>query len=182
MKKEFIRLSAVLCIITLVAGMVLAGVDKITAPKIALAEKVASEEAMKGIIPEAESFKTINDNVTAALSGDECIGYCVKVETVGYGGKIVMMVGLGADENGGVKGIEILSHSETAGLGANIVNDDFKKQFAGKDVSLQVVKGDTKKQNEIKALTGATISSRAIAAGVESAAVMAEDAVREASK
>jgi len=182
MKKEFIRLSAVLCIITLVAGFALAGVNKITAPKIALAEKAASEEAMKGIIPEAESFEELNENVTAALKGDECVGYCVKVESVGYGGKIVMIVGLDSNTDGGVRGIEILSHSETAGLGAKIVEDSFKAQFAGKDVSLQVVKGDTDKTGEIKALTGATISSRAIASGVEKAAVMAEEAVREAAK
>lgn len=177
MKKEFIRLSAVLCIITLVAGLLLAGVNKITAPKIAQAEQAASEAAMKKILPEAEDFVQMNENVAAAKKGDERVGFCVKVTTTGYGGDIVMMVGIGAGST--VQGIEILSHGETAGLGAKIENEDFKKQFKDKNPVLEVVKSETNSPDEITAITGATISSRAIAEGVEQAFELVMETMKE---
>lgn len=178
MKKEFIKLSSVLCIITLVAALLLAGVNKITAPRIAKAEAKATQEAMKKIIPAADSFVELNENVSAAKSGDNVIGYCAKVSTTGYGGEISMMVGL--DVMAGVYGIEILSHSETAGLGAKIVEDDFKKQFIGKDSMLEVVKSETEDPNQFTAITGATVSSRAIAKGIEMSLYLVDEAVREA--
>ena len=69
MKKEFIKLSAILCIITLVAALLLAGVNKITAPRIVQAEKDAAEQAMKKILPDADSFEQLNENVYLALQG-----------------------------------------------------------------------------------------------------------------
>lgn len=176
MKKEFIKLSAILCIITLVAALLLAGVNKITAPRIAQAEKNASMQAMKQILPDADSFEQMNDNVFLAKKGDKRIGFCVKVITTGYGGEISMMVGIDADAT--VQGIEILSHSETAGLGAKIVEEDFKKQFRDKNPQLEVVKNETQNPSQMTAITGATISSRAIAKGIEQAFVLADEAVR----
>lgn len=181
MKKEFIQLSSVLCIITLVAGLLLAGVNKITAPRIALAEQRASKEAMKSIMTEADSFEPLNEKVTVAKSGGEEIGYCVKVESAGYGGNIVMMVAIGK-ESGEVKGIEILSHSETAGLGAKVENEEFKKQFQNKSPELEVVKKETDSPYEVTAITGATVSSRAVVKGIEQATVLIEEALKEAGK
>ncbi len=178
MKKEFIKLSSILCMITLVAALLLAGVNKITAPRIAEAEEKATEEAMQKIIPDADSFQELNESVSAAKKGDEVIGYCVKVTTTGYGGDIAMMVGL--DIEAGVYGIEILSHSETAGLGAKIVEDSFKSQFVGKNSMLEVVKSATDSPNQFTAITGATVSSRAIAKGIEMSVALVDEAVREA--
>ncbi len=178
MKKEFIKLSSILCMITLVAALLLAGVNKITEPRIAEADAKASKEAMMKIIPDADSFVTLNENVSAAKKGDEVIGYCAKVTTTGYGGDIAMMVGL--DINAVVQGIEILSHSETAGLGAKITEDGFKSQFKGKNFALQVVKNETDDPNQITAITGATVSSRGIAKGIEMSVALVEEAVKEA--
>lgn len=180
MKKEFIRLSAVLCVITLVAALLLAGVNKITAPRIAEAENRASEEAMKSILTEAENFEKINENISLAKKGDAVIGYCAKVASNGYGGAIVMMVGLDAEMK--VQGIEILSHSETAGLGAKITEDGFKSQFKDKSPELTVVKGAAKSSSEMSAVTGATISSRAVADGIKQALIMAQEASKEVGK
>ena len=177
MRKEFIKLSSILCVITLVAALLLAGVNKITAPRIAQAEKEASVEAMKEIIPDADSFEELNENVSAARKGNEVIGYCVKVTATGYGGDISMMVGL--DTEATVQGIEILSHSETAGLGAKITEDRFKSQFKGKDPILQVVKNDTDSAGEITAITGATVSSRGIANGIKMSLDLVEEAIKE---
>ena len=175
MKKEFIRLSSVLCLITLVAALLLAGVNKITAPRIAEAEEKASVDAMKKIIPDADSFEAMNENVTAAKKGDKTIGFCTKVTTVGYGGDISMMVGI--DTYGTVCGIEILSHNETAGLGANITNDDFKKTYTGAQVPQ-----NPNDKTQIATITGATISSRAVANGVKMADELVAKAVEEARK
>ena len=178
MKKEFIKLSAILCLITLVAALLLAGVNKITEPRIREAEVKATEEAMKTLIPEADSFLKLNDNVSAAIKDGRAIGYCAKVSTTGYGGEISMMVGV--DVYASVCGIEILGHSETAGLGAKITEDGFKSQFKGKSVNLSVVKNETENSMEMTAITGATVSSRAIAAGIQMADQLVREAVKEA--
>lgn len=180
MKKEFIKLSAILCLITFVAGLLLAGVNSVTAPAIEQAEQRASEEAMKKILPEADTFEALNENVVFAKKGDTPIGFCTKVTTTGYGGDIIMMVGM--DSNGVVQGIEILSHSETAGLGAKIADDDFKKQFTDKSPFARVVKNETDSFDEITAVTGATISSRAVAKGLENAVEMVNEALKEEMK
>ncbi len=179
MKKEFIKLSSILCVITLVAALLLAGVNKLTAPRIAEAEVKATEEAMKKIIPAADSFVKLNENVSAAKSGDAVIGYCAKVSTTGYGGEISMMVGL--DTEAYLYGIEILSHSETAGLGAKIIEDGFKSQFIGKNYLLEVVKNPTDSPDQFTAITGATISSRAIAKGIEESVYLVDEAIKEVS-
>jgi electron transport complex protein RnfG len=167
MKKEMIRLSGILCAITLVAALLLAFVNKITAPEIQKAALVASENAMKQIIPEAESFEKENEAVSKAMKSGEVIGYCVTVETSGFGGKIEMMVGIGSDDT--VKGIEILSHSETAGLGAKATSSDFKDRFKGKKPNLTVVKTQTESVEQVQAITGATVTSRAVSDGIRNA-------------
>ena len=132
MKKEFIRLSAILCIITLAAALILAGVNKITAPAIEQAEVKATKEAMYKILPDADDFRDsiTEENLKVAIKDGRVSGFCAKVTSNGYGGEIVMMVGV--DTNMLVQGIEILSHSETAGLGAKITEDKLKDQFRDK--------------------------------------------------
>ena len=91
-----------------------------------------------------------------------------------------MMVGI--DSNAAVQGIEILSHGETAGLGAKITEEKFKSQFRDKNPVLEVVKNETDNPNQITAITGATISSRAIAAGIEQSIALIEEAVKGVQK
>ena len=82
-----------------------------------------------------------------------------------------MMVGVDKEMN--VQGIEILSQSETAGLGAKITEDKFKGQFAGKSLAdLKLVKKPTASPQEFEAVTGATISSRAVENGIAQACDM----------
>ena len=168
MKKELIKLSGILCVITLVAALLLAGVNKLTAPKIAQADAKAANEAMKKMLPDADDFEKINDDLYIAKKGNEEIGACVNVTVTGYGGDINMMVGINLPQST-VAGIEILSHSETAGLGAKANEDSFKSQLKGKQPALTVVKNDTTNANELKAITGATITSRAVAQGIRQA-------------
>ena len=168
MKKEFVKLAGILCAITLVAALLLACVNKITAPEIEKAAQKASEDAMKTILP-AEKYEVVEgkENVFRAINGSDVIGYCVTVSVTGFGGPIEMMVGIGSDNV--VKGIEILSHSETAGLGAKADTDEFKARFVRKNPDLTVTKQPTEDIAEVQAITGATITSRAVAEGVKQA-------------
>lgn len=170
MKKEFIKLSGILCAITLVAALLLAGVNKITAPEIAAAAQKASEDAMKTIISDADTFENITDTVSKGTLNGEVVGYCATVSVNGFGGEIEMMVGI--DVNDTVRGIEILSHSETAGLGAKADSEDFKSRFPGKNPELAVVKTPSENPSEVQAITGATITSKAVAEGVKRAYTM----------
>ena len=180
MKKEFIRLSAVLCLITLVAAFLLAGVNEITAPVIKKAEEKATVDAMKKLLPEADTFTADenNANLSVATKDGQLIGFCAKVSANGYGGPVVMMVGV--DTNMTVQGLEILTQSETAGLGAKITEDKFKEQFPGKNLDgLKLVKKATTSPQEFEAVTGATISSRAVESGITQAYEMINECVRE---
>ena len=102
-----------------------------------------------------------------ALNADGgIIGYVVVNSEKGYGGDISVMTGVDAD--GKVTGVNILSHGETAGLGANATNESFRDQFKGLVNGITVSK-DKAGENSIDALTGATITSRAVVRAVNAA-------------
>ena len=79
------------------------------------------------------------------------------------------MVGISKD--GKITGVEIGNHSETPGLGSKATEPMFKNQYVDKDVlnSLLVVKGSTNNDNEISAISGATITSNGVTNGVNAA-------------
>ena len=111
---------------------------------------------------------TVDDTglVTAAYKGDN--GCAVQVTPAGFNGAVTMMVGV--DNDGKVTGISIISHTETAGLGATAAADTdagraFRDQFIGMSGTVSV----TKDGGEVDALTGATITSRAVCTGVSAA-------------
>ena len=164
---EFIKLSGVLCAITLIASLLLACVNKITLPRIVKAEEQAAVDAMRTILSDANAFKELDEGVFEAKKNDETIGYCINVSSAGFGGNISMIVGIGTDDK--VKGIEILSHSETAGLGAKATTPDFKNRFKEKNININIVKNETESPDEVQTITGATITSRAVAKGVSDA-------------
>lgn len=173
---EIIKVSAILFAITAVATAILAGVNSITAPKIEENERIAQQSAMKAVLPEAENFEMLDaslDETSTVVeiydAGDA--GVAVKVAPTGYGGKISMIVGI--DNEFCVTGIEIISQSETAGLGAKCTSDDFKGQFAGKTENLVVVKNGAV-GNQVDAISSATITSKAVTLGVNDAIVAAK--------
>ena len=119
-------------------------------------------------MPEADSFseKTIDDiGYFEALKNGSLIGYCVKLTGTGYSGYIRMMVGIELD--GTIKGVRVLEHYETPGLGSKIneiipgeTQAYFLRQFIGKGARTVAVKKD------IDAVTGATISSAAVTSAI----------------
>ena len=174
MKKEnivvyILRLALTLLAITAVVAAALAGVNSITAPAIAELNAQKTQDAIELVLPgggEAMAdFPTV-DLVSKVYEGEA--GYAVEVTPGGFDNTITMMVGV--DTQGKVLGISIIKHTETAGLGAvaaagTPAGENFRGQFVDKTGSLSV----TKDGGEIQAITGATITSRAVCAGVNAA-------------
>ncbi|WBW97160.1 RnfABCDGE type electron transport complex subunit G [Oceanirhabdus sp. W0125-5] len=173
--KNNIRLGMILLLIAALAGLSLGAVHSITAEPIAKAKASAKQNAMNEIL-KADEFKDsqieLPDNileVNVGYKGEEIIGYAIKVSPKGYSGAVEIMVGIYTD--GTIGGIKILSHSETPGLGANAPKPQFSGQFTNKSTNkeLEVVKGSASTENQIEAITGATITSRAVVNGVNDA-------------
>ncbi|WP_096635903.1 RnfABCDGE type electron transport complex subunit G [Clostridium cochlearium] len=177
MKKNGIfKLGIVLLVIAGVCGLILGYVNQVTATPIAVQEKKTIDEANKEILPEASTFEEKKDveldegilSLTEGKEGSEVKGYTIKVAPKGYGGAIELMIGISTE--GKLSGIKVLSHAETPGLGANAVNPEFSGQYKGKPAEeLKVVKGAASKDNEVAAITGATITSKAVTSGVNEA-------------
>lgn len=162
--KQMVRFGLILAVICLTATFVLAVTYQFTKPMIDEKLRAEEEEALKAILPEADSFneKSLDGiDYFEALNRNELIGYCLKAAANGYSGFIRILVGI--DLNGMIKGVEVLEHQETPGLGAKIKEIKpgektpwFLRQFIGKSARGVAVKKD------IDAITGATISSRAV--------------------
>ena len=173
--KDILIPTIALFIFCLVATALLAGTNVITADKIAQNAVEKENSSRMIVLPEGKEFgevTTLENGLTWCEGKDESgetVGYVFTTSAKGYGGAVGVMVGLDAD--GVITGIEILSHSETPGLGANATSDSFKSQFAGKSGELTVDKNNNDGQN-IKAITAATITSKAVTSAVN--AVIAE--------
>lgn len=170
------KLGLVLVIITACASLILALVFNVTKEPIARQEKLKNEMAMKELITDAESFEVMDVEVTGNVlevnegkNTNGTAGYTLKMSTKGYGGEIILMVGISAE--GDVAGMKVLSQSETPGLGANATQPSFYEQFKDKkiDETITVVKARPSKENEVQAITGATITSNAVATAVNEA-------------
>lgn len=176
---EIIKIGAILFLITSVAAVLLAFVNQKTAPLIAENNMKKTQAAMKGILPSADHFEvcTASDNDKVAESyaavdaSGQIVGACVVVSENGYGGEVRVLTGV--DSEGRVAGVDILSHSETPGLGANAVKDEFKGQFKGKAAGINAVK-TAPADNDIQAMSGATITSKAVTEAVNTGLSEAE--------
>ena len=164
-----LRLALTLLAITAVVAAALAGVNSITAPAIAELNAQKTQEAIELVLPgggeEMADFPA-TALVSKVYAGDA--GYAVEVTPGGFDNTITMMVGV--DTEGKVLGISIIKHTETAGLGAvaaagTPAGENFRGQFVGASGSVSV----TKDGGTMDAITGATITSRAICVGVNAA-------------
>lgn len=180
---ESLKLGGILFVITAICSGLLGFVNNTTTPIITENKQVAEQQAMKMLIEEADEFIEIKDiqsesveTLFIAQADGKNVGAVAKVNPNGYGGKITVLVGFDIESH--VKGIKVLSHTETPGLGANAANDSFVSQFLQKLPPLNVVKG-APKDNEIAAITGATITSSAIVTGVNEAAAYVSEHKQE---
>ena len=167
--KYVLRLAAILLAITSVVAAALAGVNSVTAPVIEKLNAEKTQKAIEAVLPgggERVDFTDASGLVSVVYKGEA--GYAVQVAPAGFDGAITMMVGI--DFDGNVLGISVISHTETAGLGAvaaatTSAGENFRGSFVGKSGSVAV----TKDGGEIDSITGATITSRAVCAGVNAA-------------
>lgn len=102
----------------------------------------------------------IEETVYKVFDNGALIGYCVEVKSAGFGGDIEMMVGYTADCK--ILGVSIIAMSETPGLGAKVSETTFLSQYAGGGDQLEL-------GVDVDAISGATISSRAVTDGVNKA-------------
>jgi len=174
--KDIFKLGTTLFGICAVAALILGVTNNITAPVIEERNIQASNEARKIVLPDADEFKKLDDinsdmvvEVYEGIKGNNVVGYTIKTSSKGYGGAIESMVGISKD--GKITGVEIGNHSETPGLGSKATEPTFKNQYLDKDVSkpLLVIKGSANNENEISAISGATITSNGITNGVNAA-------------
>ncbi len=154
-----------LLVIALVAGLALGVVHAVTEQPIAKQALAAAEEARKTVLPQAAAFEP-NADETVYVGRDAAgavVGFVTSGETKGFGGVIEVTVGLSVD--GTITGISVggSGFKETAGLGAKTKDAAFTDQFIGKSDELTAVKhGTASTDQQIDAVSGATISSRAV--------------------
>lgn len=173
--KYILRLALTLLLITSVVAAVLAGVNAITAPRIAEQKAQKTQSAIEAVLPgggESVAFTDGSGMVRNVYKGSS--GYAVQVVSSGFNGEIDMMVGVA--EDGTLLGVSIISHTETAGLGAvaaaqTAAGESFRGQFAGMSGAVTV----SKDGGQVEALTGATITSRAVCAGISAATACVEN-------
>lgn len=185
MNKAMIKDCLILFIITLIAGCALGVVYEVTKEPIAAQEAKAKMEAQKQVFEDASAFDAIEVDTdlaaSTALNGvtiDETydakdasgahVGYIIQATSPnGYGGNITLMVGVTAE--GTCNGYSLLTINETAGLGMNAKKAEFADQYAGKTVdAFEVTKTGASAENQIDAISGATITSRAVTEAVNS--------------
>ena len=168
-----------LTLVVLVSVVALTLVDTVTEERIAANKREAIKQMLASLFPEMADFLQDEESglyslfdasavaideeteETYVLSGFPPIGFAFMTNGRGYGGKIGILVGLEVDR--AVRGIRIISHQETPGLGAKITALDFLDQFAGLSTGELAIRRDG---GAVDAITGATISSRAVADGV----------------
>ena len=172
------KLTLTLLGICAVVALLLGIVNQVTAPIIAEIQAEKTAAAMSQVLPaeEYQPVETDYPNVTAmnrALSGGETVGYVVEVTASGFGGTMSMVVGV--DVDGAVTGVSVTDHSETANIGTKVVDDQaVLDRFIGMshgDGEITVNAGT----NRFDGVSGATVSSRGVTAGVNTALAAAAE-------
>ena len=172
----------VLGLITLAAGFSLSLTNEVTKEPILNQTLQAEAKAKQEVLPAAEIFEAIalqdetGVELFAGTAGGETLGYVGKVTVNGYGGPIDVIAGV--NENGIIQGVNVggASFSETAGLGAKAREAAFTRQFANKVSPVRVVKAsDPKTESSVDAISAATITTNAVAGGVNRIARQVSD-------
>ena len=184
---KIIKNTLILTVITLVAGLLLGAAYEITKEPIARSEENAKREAWQAVFPDADedAFENVDVDADVANQVIKDLGISGSIDEVcsvdggetgyvitttdgeGYGGDIQVTVGITAD--GTVSGVSFLSISETAGLGMKATEASFYEQYVGVQAEQFYVSKDGGEGEPIDALSGATITSRAVTGAVNAA-------------
>jgi len=169
--KEVIRYGFILAIICVIAAGLLAGVNALTKEKIISQAQAEEDASLKEVVPQASSFELVKSGdeilyYRALDSEKKLIGVVFKAAGKGYSSTIETMVGLLKD--GRINAIKVLSQNETPGLGTRVVEPSFSGQFANK-----------KDLSQVQAITGATISSKAIIDAINKKKIEIEGLIKQ---
>lgn len=202
-KAGFMKDALILFVITLIAGVCLGGVYEMTKVPIAAAKVAANRATYQLVFADAANFEAsdelteavkasseeaagwgfggvvIDDALLAVDGSGNAVGHVINSTSKdGYGGAINISVGI--DKEGTITGVGFLALSETPGLGMNAENPEFKDQFKGKKVeSFNVTKSGATADNDIDAMSGATITSTAVTNAVNAAVYFANNCVTQ---
>ena len=166
---SIVKIASNLMAACFISGLVIGAVYFVTAPVAAQKAVERKENALKELVPGADHFAEIDSEQGwyRAEQGGQPIGYIVPAKTKGYGGEIKLLVAITPDEH--VIDYKILAHNETPGLGDNAGKEPFRAKIRGKDAAHLIVTKDKNNTEDVQAMTGATISSRAVTRGVKEA-------------
>ena len=179
--KETMKLIVRLFLITAIAGFVLAFVNSFTSPIIKERERKQYEMALKEVFKDAEKFDKLQDdkllpikekiknieNIEVAKQGDKTLGYVFKtLGKNGYGGDISMLMAVKLEDKS-IVGFKVLKHSETPGLGSRVATAEYAKSVVGNKATEHLVRNlNPTADNDIQAITGTTISVKAVLNGL----------------
>ncbi len=189
--KKILKDAGILLVITLVSGCLLGLAYEITNPVITANNEKKKSESYQGVFADASSFESRDDlleeaesvlsaegintvEVTDVMAAKDVsgtvIGYAMSLSVNGSQGEIVLAYGYGS--TGTSMGIDILSSSETSGLGSRASEPEFRDQFADKNVdSFTLVKTAASDDSEIEAISGASVTSTAVVNAVNAGIV-----------
>jgi len=147
--------------------------DSITKDKIEEQKEQQIQSMLKEMFPSMSEY-TFEDDIYTIYSDGVGVGYAFLAVGKGYGGDIDILIGL--EDETTIKGITIISQSETPGLGSRIAESSFASKFAGVDIGDVALKEDG---GQIDAITGATISSGAVVDAVRATAMEKVKSLKE---
>lgn len=168
-RNKVVQMIAALAAVGIISGITLVFVYNYSMPKIKVNISRETELAIKNIFPDVartESIERAGRNAVFEVKdkNGKLLGYAFIAEGNGYQGTIKLLAGIDT-ELSTLQGMEVLESQETPGLGAEIASEDFRKQFKGLSVTqpIEYIKNrKPEKPYQIEAITGATISSRAV--------------------
>jgi len=186
---KIVKDALMLALITLVAGFLLGTIYEITKEPIKKQQELAKQESYKAVFKDASDFESSEADLTEAAAileengygkeaieevmeavdeNGETLGYVMSVITnEGYAGEI--KIAMGIQNDGTVNGVDILKITETAGLGMKAAESEFKDQYSNKNVEKFVyTKSGAASDEEIDAISGATITTNAVTNAVNS--------------
>ena len=182
--KKIAKMVLVLTALGLISGLALSIVSNYADPLIEENKKEAIREAIYYVLQSTESYETEEiegKTIYRALDSSEQItGYAFTASGGGYQGTIRLMVGVGPELQE-IKGIQILESSETPGLGGKIRGESFKSQFRNLSAKGEIglVKSVKPGKGEVQAITGATISSKAVVSIINKELVVIRNVLSE---
>ena len=159
--KNILKMAVILATFCALSAWALSYVYLFTRPQIELYARNALQKSLKEVLPGADSFTEKNGIYYGTRQGS-LIGFAVPATRRGYSSEINLLAGINI--NGQIAGLKVLSQNETPGLGVNILKPSFLEQFNDKTINDPLVP-----KKDIDAITGATISTRAVCEAVRQA-------------